>query len=429
MIKTKDGYLKLIGTKYSGNQYYLLGSDGNVWEVHDKINNSPNKLVRTDNEGVLPAGIITIKDNIQLDKTAYIHRVGVSGAINKGRDTAAFRVTSYYNNSALFSIKSNSGSWDMSVASNSLNLHYITDGYYSGNSSTFNTLTFPNKTGIIATTLDIPTINMVAGISKANVSSSLKDPYLVLSAKTKDITGTDVFKYLGQVKIQGVGSTIVNSSTNNSVIISTTLYKAGSGLEETSTPASSITGYTTTTLSVNLGYVSNEDKYAVQNHSSGLYVQVPWRPIAINDVSIKQTNLNLKAGTNITLSKDQIVGTNETTEVTITAKDTTYEFEGGTESFQVSVSGGSAKTIKVTPSSDTVKYTGTVNINNIAVFSNNSGAIKDSGKAIGNAQNNVPLNNKTLNSDLNADLWDGYHLSVKTSMPSSPSANTIYFII
>ena len=53
MIKTKDGYVKLIGTKYSGNANYLLQANGSAWAVHADRNNEPDKIVRTDASGYL----------------------------------------------------------------------------------------------------------------------------------------------------------------------------------------------------------------------------------------------------------------------------------------------------------------------------------------------------------------------------------------
>lgn len=58
MIKTKDGYAKVIGTTYQGNPNYLLQSDGGAWAVHTGKNNEANKIVRTDNNGYLQVGWI-----------------------------------------------------------------------------------------------------------------------------------------------------------------------------------------------------------------------------------------------------------------------------------------------------------------------------------------------------------------------------------
>lgn len=58
MLKTKDGYAKLVGTAYTGNANYLLKSDGGVWEVHTDRNNGANKIVRTDASGYLQTGWI-----------------------------------------------------------------------------------------------------------------------------------------------------------------------------------------------------------------------------------------------------------------------------------------------------------------------------------------------------------------------------------
>lgn len=314
MIKTKDGYAKLIGTKLTGDYYSLLKSDGNVWEVNKTINNEADKIVRTNSEGILPTDKISVKTEIQLsDKNANIYRVGSSGTISNGRDRALLKTTTYSSNSTLYSIKTTSGSWDMSVYSDKLNLHFIKDNYYTGDSLEFITLTFPEKTGTLALTSNIPVIDIIAGVSKAVSSSSIRDPYIIVTSKIED-----VLKNLGQVRLQGVGSTVINSNTADSIIVSSTLYKAGTGLQEISTDAASITGYKTTTMSVKLGFITTNDKYAVQSNSYGLYVQVPWRTIKINGTSIQRNELNLVEGNNITLR-------NSSGEVTISANDTKYE--------------------------------------------------------------------------------------------------------
>ena len=318
MIKTKDGYAKLIGTKFTGDQYSLLKSNGNVWEVNKTINNEADKIVRTNSEGILPTDKISVKTEIQLsDKNANIYRVGSSGTISNGRDRALLKTTTYSSNSTLYSIKTTSGSWDMSVYSNKLNLHFINDDYYTGDSSEFITLTFPEKTGTLALTSNIPVIDIIAGVSKAVSSSSIRDPYIIVTSKIED-----VLKNLGQIRLQGVGSTVINSNTSDSIIVSSTLYKAGTGLQEISTDAASITGYKTTTMSVKLDFITTNDKYAVQSNSYGLYVQVPWRTIKINGTSIQRNELNLVGGNNITLQ-------NSSGEVTISAIDTTYKATDG----------------------------------------------------------------------------------------------------
>lgn len=58
MIKTKDGYVKLIGTTYSGSADYLLQANGGAWAVHTGRNDDPNKIVRTDASGYLQTGWI-----------------------------------------------------------------------------------------------------------------------------------------------------------------------------------------------------------------------------------------------------------------------------------------------------------------------------------------------------------------------------------
>lgn len=58
MIKTKDGYAKVIGVTYKGSPNHLLQSDGGAWEVHTARNNEANKIVRTDTSGYLNVGWI-----------------------------------------------------------------------------------------------------------------------------------------------------------------------------------------------------------------------------------------------------------------------------------------------------------------------------------------------------------------------------------
>lgn len=58
MIKVKDGYGKLIGTIYQGDPNYLLKADGGAWAVHTDRNDDPNKIVRTDASGYLQTGWI-----------------------------------------------------------------------------------------------------------------------------------------------------------------------------------------------------------------------------------------------------------------------------------------------------------------------------------------------------------------------------------
>lgn len=73
MIKTKDGYAKVIGTTYQGSPNYLLQSNGGAWAVHTARNNEADKIVRTDTSGYLNVGWIdTISGNMN---TATIDRV------------------------------------------------------------------------------------------------------------------------------------------------------------------------------------------------------------------------------------------------------------------------------------------------------------------------------------------------------------------
>lgn len=73
MIKTKDGYAKVIGVTYKGSPNHLLQSDGGAWAVHTARNNEANKIVRTDTSGYLNVGWInTLSGNMN---TTTIDRV------------------------------------------------------------------------------------------------------------------------------------------------------------------------------------------------------------------------------------------------------------------------------------------------------------------------------------------------------------------
>lgn len=73
MIKVKDGYGKLIGTTYQGSADRLLRSNGDTWAVHTGRNNEANKIVRTDSNGQLQVGWInTTSGNLG---TANITRI------------------------------------------------------------------------------------------------------------------------------------------------------------------------------------------------------------------------------------------------------------------------------------------------------------------------------------------------------------------
>lgn len=329
MIKTKDGYVKMIDSKYQGHDHKLLSSNGGDWEVHKSRNNEPDKIVRTDSTGAISTDKALIYSELSLnDKKAYIHRLGQSGTIGKGRDSAVIKTTSYSSNSTLFSHKSSTGSWDLSTSSNKLNLHYISDSYYNSGEGDFNTLTFPNKTGTLATTLDIPSISIVAGKSKETVNAEEKNPYLMLISKVKDSAGVETIKNIGQVKILGTGSTNINSNANGSIYVSSVLYKAGTGLSETLVDATSITGYTTNTLAVKLGYQEQGANYPVKSHTTGLYVTVPWRTIKVKDSSINRLELNLLEGDNVKLVKSNSED-GLTANVTISAIDTVYDAGSG----------------------------------------------------------------------------------------------------
>lgn len=55
-------------------------------------------------------------------------------------------------------------------------------------------------------------------------------------------------------------------------------------------------------------------------------------------------------------------------------------------------------------------------------------AVKVGSYSPGNGSWDVPISNGTKNTNLNADMVDGYHISVVDSIPASPNANTIYIL-
>lgn len=327
MIKTKDGYAKLIENKFTGNEYSLLKSNGDVWEVNKNKNNEINKIVRTDTEGSLPVDILKVSKQIYLDKKdAIIYRLGASSQFYNGRDTALIKTTSYSSNSTIYSIKSSGGSWDMSVSSNKLKLYYISDSCYINQSGISNTdyyeLTFPERSGTLALISDVPVFDIIAGGSRATTSAGIKDPYINLTSKIIKKDGSETISSLGQVRLKGVGSTTVNSDSSDNVTINSIIYKAGTGLETVDSGDTVITK----TINVKLGYQSSNDKYAVQNHTSGLFVQVPWRTISIEGASISRKILNFVQGNNISFTKNSYTNSdgNEVLDLTINAHDTLY---------------------------------------------------------------------------------------------------------
>lgn len=73
MIKVKDGYAKLIGTTYAGTADRVLLSNGSDFGLHTGRNNEANKIVRTDASGYIQAGWISTTSGDM--GTAAINRI------------------------------------------------------------------------------------------------------------------------------------------------------------------------------------------------------------------------------------------------------------------------------------------------------------------------------------------------------------------
>lgn len=211
MLKTKDGYSKVVGTTYQGSSNHLLLSNGGVKSISDfALSNhthsylplaggtmNDNARISTngdlyignpDNNGwlylqdiasqdgddfwsITTAGVaefesISIRDNISVTADAYIGgqitREGKNSFWHRGRDNALIRDTTSVGYHPLWSLKTKDGSWEFGEYNNPnwYNipvLSYITDTDYAANN---NQITYQQKfqldSGTIALTKNIP---------------------------------------------------------------------------------------------------------------------------------------------------------------------------------------------------------------------------------------------------------------------------------
>ena len=149
------------------------------------------------------------------------------------------------------------------------------------------------------------------------------------------------------------------------------------------------------------------------------FPEVAWKRVSAGGANIDATatadTISIVTGnTGITLDGD---ATNK--RITISHTDT---------SSQASVDAGSGKFIK-SVSVDTYGHvTGLTTGNTVDSATTAADSAKVAGKTVGNANGNVPLSNGTVNTNLNADMIDGKHVAIVSTMPSSPDANTIYIL-
>ena len=149
------------------------------------------------------------------------------------------------------------------------------------------------------------------------------------------------------------------------------------------------------------------------------FPEVAWKRVSAGGANIDATatadTISIVTGnTGITLVGD---ATNK--KITISHTNT---------SSQSSVDAGSGKFIK-SVSVDTYGHvTGLTTGNTVNSATTAADSAKVAGKTVGNANGNVPLSNGTVNTNLNADMIDGKHVAIVSTMPSSPDANTIYIL-
>ena len=146
------------------------------------------------------------------------------------------------------------------------------------------------------------------------------------------------------------------------------------------------------------------------------FPEVAWKRVTAGGTPIDATTtadtISVVTGnTAITLAGD---ATNK--KITISHTDT---------SGQSSVYAGSGKFIK-SVSVDTYGHvTGLSTGNTVNSATTAADSAKVAGKTVGNANGNVPLSNGTVNTNLNADMVDGYHIVVGST---GTTANTIYIL-
>ena len=228
----------------------------------------------------------------------------------------------------------------------------------------------------------------------------------------------------GTAKVLGVNSggfyvnniqTAINAKVNSAISL----------LDSSS--ATTNAGYYMTGITITDGKVT-----AIGNVVTGLSVsdhaitlnkkdfpEVAWKRVSAGGANIDATatadTISIVTGnTGITLVGD---ATNK--KITISHTDT---------SSQSSVDAGSGKFIK-SVSVDTYGHvTGLTTGNTVDSATTAADSAKVAGKTVGNANGNVPLSNGTVNTNLNADMIDGKHVAIVSTMPSSPDANTIYIL-
>lgn len=210
MLKTKDGYSKVVGTTYQGSSNHLLLSNGGVKSISDfalsnhthsylplaggTMNNNARISTNGDlyigdpnSNGWLYLQDIASQDgsdkwNITIDGDANFYAIEVIDKIStstidianqirrtafnsswvKGRDNALLRDTSSSGYHALWSLKTTNGSWDFGEYNNPNwydvpVLSYVMDTDYAANNNrTKYTIKFPLASGTVALTSNIP---------------------------------------------------------------------------------------------------------------------------------------------------------------------------------------------------------------------------------------------------------------------------------
>lgn len=150
------------------------------------------------------------------------------------------------------------------------------------------------------------------------------------------------------------------------------------------------------------------------------FPEVAWKRVTAGgtniDAATTADTISVVTGnTAITLAGD---ATNK--KITISHTDT---------SSQASIDAGAGKFIK-SVSVDTYGHvTGLTTGDTVNSATTAADSAKVAGKTVGNANGNVPLSNGTVNTNLNADMVDGKHISVVTALPTTKDANTIYILI
>ena len=117
-----------------------------------------------DSTSYLPLTGGTMTGSVTFGRYNYIQKTGQNRSWINGRDTALARITSYSGYTAITSMKTTNGAWEMGVYdSDTMYFTYTPDSNYnaSSNSGYFN-IALPKKGGTIALTSDIPSVTSVA---------------------------------------------------------------------------------------------------------------------------------------------------------------------------------------------------------------------------------------------------------------------------